>query len=321
MDRRQAIKTGITGLSALFVPASFVVAGPTWINNPHVNGFGASPPERRRPDRKRFHNTFPAFKGVSSAINQNVFLFHNLQKQIGNIVPHDQNDKPGELGEGDCVGQATAMGGDILASTNIHMLQIREKWIAKASVEMVYAGSRIEIGKENNPYNPEQKNWIKGRGGSHGEWAAMFVRDYGYLHRKVYHKNGNRLDLTGYSPTRSREYRDVGVPDWLESIAREHPVKEVTNVQSGREALDAVCAGQPVLMCSSYAFGSERDAEGFATPYMNSASRKRRGRRWFRNLRVQWWHAMLLTGAILEGNREGGVIQNSHGDWNSGPRP
>ena len=36
---------------------------------------------------------------------------------------------------------------------------------------------------------------------------------------------------------------------------------------------------------------------------------------------VQWWHAMILSGAILEGNRIGGIIQNSHGAWNSGPRP
>jgi len=319
MDRRDLLKWLSAAGAAYATPA----LAQKWIVNPHVSKLGANIPARPKADAKRFHNTFAAFRGVSKAIDKNVFLYQNLQKQIGEIVPHDQStiiDKNGKvvlLGEGDCVGQATAMGCDILAATNIHMLGIREKWLAKASVEMAYAGSRIEIGRDDNPGNPDKVNWVKGRGGSHGEWAARFVKEYGVLHRIKYSNNTNKIDLQGYSPDRSRKYRDAGVPDWLESFARNHPVKEITNVQTGQEALDAVCAGQPVIMCSSYAFGKERDKEGFATPFLGGGG----GRGWFQNVRVQWWHAMVLTGAILEGKRKGGIIQNSHGAWNHGPQP
>jgi hypothetical protein len=201
------------------------------------------------------------------------------------------------------------------------MLGFREKWKAKASVEMAYVGSRIEIGQQDNPDNPDEDNWLEDRAGSHGEWAARFVNEYGVLHRLKYRRGVNSIDLTGYDPKRSKKYRDEGVPDWLEPIAREHPVREITNVQTGQEALDAVCAGQPVIMCSSYAFHNTRDADGFSTPYLGMGWKwfKGFGRRWVRL--KQWWHAMILTGAILEGNRVGGILQNSHGIWNSGPRP
>ena len=314
MKRRDALKligagTGLVTLPALAVGASRLV------------DYGAIRPRNPRPDVKTFHKTFRPFRGVSGAINQNVFLYQNLQKQIGEIVPHNQAtiiDSDGNTlreGEGDCVGHATAMGCDVLAATNIHMLGLPERWEAKASVEMIYAGSRVEIGQQSDD-NLEKVNWLAGRGGSHGEWAARYVKQYGVLHRRKYQADGNEIDLTGYEPDRSRQYRDVGVPDWLEPIARQHPVREVTNVQTGREALDAVCAGQPVLMCSSYAFRDTRDADGFASAYLGTS---RRG--WLNAVRIQWWHAMILTGAILTGNRIGGVLQNSHGVWNSGPRP
>ena len=146
---------------------------------------------------------------------------------------------------------------------------------------------------------------------------AKFLKEYGVLHRIPYLSLGESLDLSGYHPGRSRTYRDDGVPDWLEPIARQHPVQVYTNPRSGMEALDAVCAGHPVIMCSSYAFQPERDAQGFCKAY---GADTQRGRRWI-NARIQWWHAMVLTGALLDGGRIGGLIQNSHGSWNHGPQP
>lgn len=305
MDRRTFVKWA--GSSAMMAGSAF---GGLYVGR-RISEMGASRPPIVRKDRKHFHNTFPAFKGISSALDKNVFLYQNLQKEIGEIVPHYQGPAAdGSPGEGDCVGQAAAMGVDVLAATDIHMLKESERFIAKASVEMLYAGSRIEIGRDGYPEgNPDKKNWLQGRGGSHGEWVARFLKEYGVLHRIKYHKDGEEsIDLSGYHPDRSRKYRDQGVPDWLESVAREHPVVEITNVHSGQEALDAICAGQPVIMCSSYAFSDTRDKDGFAKMYTG-------------RFRPQWWHAMIATGAILEGKRKGAVIQNSHGEWNSGPRP
>ena len=252
-------------------------------------------------------------KGLAQELakdGKNVFLWKYLEKEIGEIVPHYQGPDPetGEQGEGDCVGHAGSMCCDVLAASDIHLLGQAEKFVAKTSVEMSYAGGRVEVGK----------GQIRGRGGSNGEWQAEFYKNYGVLHRIRYEKDGNSIDLTGYHPGRSRQYRDAGVPDWLEPIAREHPVQEFTGPKTGMEALDAVCAGQPVIICSSYAFHDTRDAQGFCAPYLSTFYR----RRWrMFEVRVQWWHAMALTGALLEGGRIGGLIQNSHGDWNSGPRP
>lgn len=307
MDRRTALQ------SLLSVGAYAVTPTLCYGNDKEVEDYGARPtaePQTSKAMRvPRFYDRFKPFKGIST-LGRNVFLYQNLQKELGDFDAYYQGTAPdGSPGEGDCVGQSSAMGVSILAATDVHELKQRERWVAECSVEMNYAGGRVEIGG----------GQINGRGGSHGEWQARFLNEYGALHRKEYRDGDNYIDLRGYHPGRSRKYRDAGVPDWLEKYAKDHPVKEITQVRSGREALDAVAARQVVLMCSSYAFHDKRDSEGFAQPYLDGQTR--RGWRTFSSRR-QWWHAMILTGAILEGPRVGGTIQNSHGnDWISGPRP
>lgn len=308
MDRRELLKL----IGALSVGA---YATPVLGNEAsRVHDFGARKPVSgsRGP---RFYDRFGAFRGIATK-GKNTFLWKELEKEIGEIEPHWQGPAKekidgynlGAPGEGDCVGHSGAMGCDVLAAVNKNLLGKREKFVAKTSVEMSYAGSRVEIGGGD----------IRGRGGSRGEWMAQFYKEFGVLHRLKYERGGNSLDLSGYHPGRSRTYRDQGVPDWLEPVSREHPVKEFTNVRTGKEALDAVCAGQPVIMCSSYAFKSQRDSEGFCEAH--EGREYKRGWKWI-SVREQWWHAMILTGALLEGGRIGGLIQNSHGDWNDGPRP
>jgi len=308
MDRRTALKA--IGVGA------FAVAPALGSDDKNVEDYGARPssePQIVRANRvPRFYDRFKPFKGIST-LGRNVFLYKNLQKELGDFDAYYQGPaEDGSPGEGDCVGQSSAMGVNVLAATDIHELKQREKWVAECSVEMNYAGGRVEIGNLGG-------GTLRGRGGSHGEWQARYLKEFGVLHRKEYRVDDNHIDLRGYHPGRSRKYRDAGVPDWLEAIAKDHPVKEITQVRSGREALDAVSARQVVIMCSSYAVHDKRDADGFAEPYLDGQTR--RGWRTFSS-RYQWWHAQLLTAAILEGKRIGGTIQNSHGnDWISGPRP
>lgn len=312
MDRRDLLK----GLGAL---AASVYAVPVSANtrDPRIAYYGADRPAVIKPTGPSFHSRFRPMRGVAKEVakeRKNVFLYQFLQKEIGEIIPHWQGPDPesGAAGEGDCVGHSGAMGSDVLAATDIHLQGDLEKFVAKASVEMLYAGGRIEIGKANDP---DGINRLRGRGGSHGEWMAKFLNEFGVLHRLVYdNPDGSKLDLTGYDPGRSRQYRDKGVPDWLEPIAREHPVKSITNIRTGMEGVDAICAGMPIIVCSSYAFRDTRDANGFCQAY----GAYRRGWRWFR---VQWWHAMIATGVVfLPDGTIGILIQNSHGDWNDGPR-
>lgn len=314
MERRDALKMIIStfGVGAFATPASAEVGDA-------IKYFGALPPSStqkrlaaKRP-RRRFYDRFGVFKGASK--EKDTFLWKNLEVELKKpLVPHYQGTtKEGVEGEGDCVAQAGSLGCDILAATDIHMLGQRERFVAKASVEMNYAGSRVEIGK----------GVISRGGGSHGEWMARFLKEYGVIHRLEYRDGDNHIDLRGYDPARSRKYRNVGVPDWLEPIAKQHPVQEYTNVQTAQEALDAVTAGQPVLICSTYAIHNTRDAEGFALPFLAKQwnyEYNERGRLFRRWGRKQWWHCMLLCGS-LTGARPGGVIMNSHGVWNSGPQP
>jgi hypothetical protein len=317
MDRREMMKS----VAALSVGA---FAGPALANGPAdgILRFGAAAPTTPT-NGQRFYQVFSPMRGLGKHLakeRKNVFLWKNLERAIGEIVPHYQGTaEDGSPGEGDCVGQAAAMGCDVLAGTDIFLRREREKWLAKASVEMLYAGSRIEVGKAET----DGVNLLKGRGGSHGGWVAQWLRDYGVLHRVTYERSGGpSLDLRGYHPGRSREYRDVGVPDWLEPVAKKHPTKITTNIKTGMEGVDALCSGQPIIVCSSYAFHSTRDKRGFCAPYLETRTKQRRGRRWsWTNYRKQWWHAMVATGVVFYDDVIGVLIQNSHGDWNDGPRP
>lgn len=312
MDRRDALKwLGAISVNAYAGPAS---ANPC----ESVKMYGALAPTA--PIRgRRFHEEFSTFKGLGRQLakeQKNVFLYQFLQKEIGEIDPHWQGPDPetGNEGEGDCVAHSGAMGSDVLAATDIWLRDEAEQFISKASVETLFGGSRIEIGQYGRPdENPTQTNTLKGRSGSHGGWMARFLNEYGVLHRLVYVGPDGPLDLTGYDPGRSRQYRDTGIPEWLEAEARKHPIRSIANIRTAMEGVDAICAGHPVIVCSSYAFMPERDARGFCKAY----GAYRRGPRW---LRVQWWHAMIATGAAFWPDGTIGVlIQNSHGEWNNGP--
>lgn len=309
MNRRDILRSTAAALAVgLFsVPARAA--------NGRISYFGALEPDRvarhrmmSRPKRS-FYDRFSTFRNVSRDAG-NVLLYQYLQKEIGEIVPHRQMYPDGRAGEGDCGAQAGSLGCDVLAAVNIHMLGRNEKFVGKTSTEMLYAYSRNEIGG----------GVLKGSGGSRGIWIAEAAK-HGILHRIKYERDGNSIDLSGYDVDRSIKYRDLGMPDWLEPIAKEHPVREFTQVNSGREALDAVAAGQVVLLSSSYAFGDRRDDQGFTAPLLGGQRRTKWGRFLVPNSRPEWWHCMLLAGRVNFNGREGGTVLNSAGVWNQGPQP
>ena len=283
MKRRDALK------AMLAFPASLLHAAPP---KTRTRYFGAFPHNSSRP---AFRQIFSPFNGISRG--KRALLWKYMELATGSaIVPHSQRPHAdGTPGEGDCVGHATGLGADILAACDIYMKYDRERWVAESSVEAIYWGSRVEIGQ----------NAFRGPG-SRGEWAAEYVKQYGILHRQTYQDGDNFINLEGYHPGRSRSRRHTGVPDWLEPFAKQHPIKTYTKVRSAREAFDAIYVGQPVVVCSSYAFEDTRDSMGFAKAHLG---------RW----RTKWFHAMLIAGYDDTGSRPGGLICNSALDWNSGP--
>lgn len=202
-------------------------------------------------------------------------------------MPHEQGEKP------DCVAQATALTCDISAACDIHMKHERERWVAKADVTMIYEGSRQEIGA----------NRLGSKPGSVGDWCAKWVNEYGVLHRLPYSDGDHYINLMDHNPS---NYGNNGVPDWLEPIAKRHPIATFTKATNFREACDAMYVGQPLSLCCSYAFPDIRDKDGFSKPYL--------GRR-----RKKWYHAWCLAG-YDDGPRPGGLLINSHAAWNSGPK-
>jgi hypothetical protein len=192
---------------------------------------------------------------------------------------------------GDCVSHAFGLGVDVLTAVRILMFGRPEQWMTKCATEIIYAGSRVEVGAGR----------LRKKDGSMGVWASEFVRDWGILLRQAYWDG--KYDYTNYSGVVARELGKTGVPDRLEPLCRLHPVKTCAIVRSWEECRDAVANGYPVAMCSNTGFNTKRDKDGF-----------------LRRIRRPWYHAMIILGIDDKSRRPGALVQNSWGpDWVSGP--
>lgn len=220
----------------------------------------------------------PAFRG-DTAGPDDVFLWDACRRVTGDLLPaRDQ----GSVGA--CVGFGTAAAIE-------HLMCVQAANSGEAfrplAPEIIYAGSRFEIGG----------NKIRGDG-SVGAWAARFVHEFGVLPRDRYRD----LDLSEYDVRRCRSLGASGVPDHLEPLAREHPVKAISNVRSFDECRAAIRNGYPLIVCSSQGFNFVRDADGFCEPHGT------------------WMHCMAIVG-VRGGPRPGAFLLNSWGaNTHRGPR-
>lgn len=218
----------------------------------------------------RFDAT-PAFQ-ASYAGPEDVFLWDACRSVTGELLP------PRDQGSvGACVGFGTAAAIEHLCC--VQAAEVESEAYRELSPEIIYAGSRVEIGR----------NAIRGDG-SVGAWAAKFVNTFGVLPRGRY----PNLDLTTYDPRRCRMLGRSGVPDELEGLVKAHPVKSIANVRSFREARAAIRNGYPMIVCSSQGFVMERDSDGFCKP------------------QGVWMHCMAVIG-IRGGVRPGAFLLNSWG--------
>lgn len=191
---------------------------------------------------------------------------------------------------GDCVSHGWALGVDVLKCVQIDLEQQPQEWNNLTATEVIYAGSRVEIG-----------GGRLGNGdGSLGAWAAKWVTEYGVIARGVY----GSIDLSTYDGNRAKKWgaRGAGVPDDLEPIAKQFPVRTVSLVTTYEQARDSIANGYPVPVCSMQGFSSTRDSEGFAKP------------------QGQWAHCMLFMAVDDSHRRPGLLCMNSWGpNWISGP--
>jgi|WetSurMetagenome_2_1015567.scaffolds.fasta_scaffold06167_3 hypothetical protein len=212
-------------------------------------------------------------------------LWPFLEKVMGSpFKPHTQ-----EIG--DCVSHAYGLGVDVLTAVQIVKRDSPQRWVAESATEIIYAGGRIEIGRD--MYNQRYGE------GMDGYTAAGFLKKYGVLLRQKY----LNWDFTQYSGRVARQLGNSGVPNELEPLCKLHPIGWAALVQSWEEARDCIFNGYPVILCSNQGFNTRRgrDKDGFLPPGGS------------------WNHALLLAGIDEACNRPGGCIINSWGsDWVEG---
>ena len=228
----------------------------------------------------------PAGQAVLSS-QEDVFLWRAVRHAAGRS-PTDQGWYPNvnQRDVGCCVGTGYKHGVDALLAVQ-RQVGLPEEW-KPVSVEVIYAGSRVEVGGGR----------ISGDG-SVGAWAARWCRDWGVVSMEVH----GRHDLREFLPRRAREWgrREVGVPDDLEPIAKRHPVRSTALVRTWADVERAVRQGYPVVVCSDQGFRMERDSTGRARP------------------QGQWMHCMVVLGVRTQ--PAGAFILNSWGDQaHTGPR-
>lgn len=224
---------------------------------------------------KVFSDT-PAGK-TAEELPDHVYLW-KCYEQIFARPPPSKNQNP----VGSCVAFGTNNAIERTMAFDIAILK-RPYQFKHICEEVTYAGSRVEIG-----------GGRIGGDGSVGAWAAQFVQKYGIVERaKVL---DGRYDLTSYDPNRCRDWGRRGVPDDLEPLAREHPVKEITLVKSWAEAKKALAQGYGIAVCSNQGFVMQRDTRGICRPSGT------------------WAHCMCLDGYHREADgKEFGHIENSWG--------
>ncbi len=261
----------------VLAPAAPAVEGHFgWVPDPAAVGAVRD----RFPDRADFTAT-EAFRAAYTGPDD-VYLWEACKKVTGSVLPARNQ---GQVGA--CVGFGTAAAVEHLMCVELAASGGTSKEFRPVAPEVIYAGSRVEIGGGR----------VRGDG-SVGAWAAEFVRRYGVVPRGVF----GALDLSRYSESVCRDLGRSGVPAELEAVARKHPVQGIANVRTWAEARAAVRNGYPVAVCSRQGFRLERDADGFCPPA------------------GVWYHCMALVG-VRGGDRPGGFLVNSWGPAaHTGPR-
>ena len=218
--------------------------------------------------------------GSVSDLPERVHLWDAARKVLGTLLPPRNQGRVGS-----CVGFGTARAIEYTMLCEIASGEPEE--FEALAAEVIYAGARVEVGNRR----------IRGDGAI-GAHAATWVRDWGVLARQKY----GDIDLGSYSEARAREWGDQGVPDQLEVVSKNHPVRQVTRVRTWLDAKRALASGYAIAICSHQGFSMRRDSNGVAAST------------------ARWAHCMTLCGYDRLGQDEIGRIDNSWGpDAHTGP--
>jgi len=190
---------------------------------------------------------------------------------------------------GDCVAQSCAGALTLARAFDIFAGEPAD-FEAPNSVEDIYAGARVLIGKHGS-----------GGDGTLPIYAMRYLKEYGYLVMKNY---GN-YDLSSYDSDRAKSWGNKGAPKELVEIAKETPIGEYTQVNTYEQACDMLYNGYPVTIASNFAFLNKRDDDGFSKIDPSN----------------EWPHQMYLLSFDDEYKRPGVLVMNSWPvQWITGPK-
>lgn len=255
-----------------------------------------------KPDRvgtERFVQSLPHphVGGIRKLMAQREQRDAKLWEVLRKVAP---DWRRGSQGIGDCV----SWGAEFACTLLLAQLAAEGRAeFCEAATEPIYGGCRVEVHGGRPPMGPREE-------GAAGSWAADWLNKFGVLVRKDYSREtGNPdHDLRKYSPQRARDWQGSGCggrndKDALDNVARNYPVKDVSQVRTIAEAEAALQAGCPITIASDVGFEGNRDSEGII---------RRRG---------QWPHQMCLAGVMYLRGEPLFRCVNSWGKSASGPDP
>lgn len=227
--------------------------------------------------------------------SKGVFLYRPLARQYAKTYGRAWVVIKQEIG--DCVSMGWMHGCAIVLAEDVELG--RSSAFTMIDTSGIYGLSRVEAsgspGDGARPYG--------GFGdGSYGAAAGKGVTGWGVLFRQKY----DAFDLTDYKGSRSKEWGAYGCGGKgdggkADTIAKEHPIKQIALVRNFLEAQKAIESGYPVPVCSGQGFASQRDTDGFAAA------------------RGSWSHCMCFVGVRYD--PPGLLCLNSWGpSWISGPK-
>lgn len=183
----------------------------------------------------------PACSSISGSANklQRLVLTDLLVKLLGKW-PHIVQSTS------DCTSFGACNAIHILKAYNC--LKLNEEWNNTIVSELIYAGSRVEIGKG---------RW-RNSGGASGSATAQCCKQLGTLCRGKY-KN---YDYSVYSGKVADRLGNSGIPDDIEDILKEHTVKTVSLVTDTTTATDCLANFYPITLASQRGFEGRKDRNG-----------------------------------------------------------
>jgi hypothetical protein len=233
-------------------------------------------------------------KLMRQATARDVFLWEPMKA----VQP---NWERGAQGIGDCV----AWGASLAATMLLWQLAFSGdiEFEAEAAPEAIYGGCRVEVNGGRSPLGNSD--------GAAGSWAADWLKKWGVLLQKDYSQvTGNPdHDLRQYSPKRAKDWGSSGCggrsdKEALDDVAKQYPIRDVTQVRTVEEVEAAIDAGCPVTIASSAGFDGPRDSEGIM------------------RITPQWPHQMMIAGKrYTPAGQPLFRVFNSWGKSASGPDP